>query len=544
MVEGRVLAGPIVRGACARHLRDLKDGAARGLRFDLERADYALGFFPEVLRLNGGEFEGKPFELHPAQTFVVGSLFGWVRQDGTRRFQTCYVEQGKGNGKSPLAAGIGLLLLTADNEARAEIYAAATKKDQAMVLFRDAVAMVDQSPLLTRALDKSGRNEKVWNLYHSKSGSFFRPISSDDGQSGPRPHCGLLDEVHEHKSNTMVEMMRAGLKGRRQPLIFMITNSGHDKHSVCFEYHEYARQVCEGLIEDDRFFAYVCALDEGDEPFEDESCWPKANPLLGETIQAQYLRDQVTQARGMPSKEAIVRRLNFCQWTAALNPLVPADEWNAAQADYTLEKFRGRPGTCGIDLSATTDLTACVFDFQVDGIDWWWPMFWMPEALIAKKVKKDKVPYDVWIKRGFLRTTPGKAIDKDFVVRDIARVCREFNLKVTEAAYDRYKIHELQAGCDRVGFQLPLVEFGQGFVSMGPAIDKFEESLLNGKLRHPGNPVLTWNAATAIAVSDPAGLRKLDKSKATNRIDGMVAAVMAHMRAAVTPTPQAPRVRS
>lgn len=534
----------MVRNACARHLRDLKDGAARGLRFDLEKADYALGYYPEVLRLNGGEFEGKPFELEPAQAFIVGSLFGWVREDGTRRFQMAYVEQGKGNGKSPLAAGIGLLLLTADNEPRAEIYAAATKKDQAMVLFRDAVAMVDQSPLLSRNLDKSGRNEKVWNLYHPNSGSFFRPISSDDGQSGPRPHGGLLDEVHEHKSNTMVEMMRAGLKGRRQPLIFMITNSGHDKHSVCFEYHEYARQVCEGSIEDDRFFAYVCALDEKDDPFLDEACWIKANPLLGSTIQPQYLRDQVTQARGMPSKESIVRRLNFCQWTEALNPLIPMDVWEEAGETFTLEKFRGRSCTVGIDLSATTDLTSAVFDFELDGQNFWYPMFWIPKGLMAKKVKKDKVPYDVWEKQGWLRTTPGNAIDKDWVAKDIGKACKEFGLKVTEAAYDRYRIHELRAGCERIGFQLPLVEFGQGFLSMGPAIDRFEESLVNGRLRHNKSPVLRWNAANAVAVEDPAGNRKLDKSKATGRIDGMVAGVMAHMRAALAPKPKAPRVRS
>jgi phage terminase large subunit-like protein len=524
-----------VRGACARHLRDLEQGHARGLRFDQARASYALDFFPEVLRLNGGEFEGKPFELHPAQAFIVGSIFGWIRADGTRRFQTAYIEQGKGNGKSPLAAGIALLMQTADNEPRAEVYAAATKKDQAMVLFRDAVAMVDQSPLLTRALDKSGRNEKVWNLYHAKSGSFFRPISSDDGQSGPRPHCGLLDEVHEHKTNTMVEMMRAGLKGRRQPLIFMITNSGSDQTSVCWDYHEYGRQLCAGEIDDDRFFAYVCALDEGDDPFTDEACWAKANPLLGVTIQDQYLRDQVTQARGMPSKEAIVRRLNFCEWTQAHNPLIPMEAWQACEASFTLEKFRGQTACLGLDLSATTDLTAAVFVVRMDGRYWWWAEFWIPEGQVARKVKKDKVPYDVWIKQGWLRTTPGNAINLESVARDIAGIERRSGIKVVEAPYDRWKIDDFKAACEQVGTKLALIEFGQGFKDMGNAVDSLEKALADDLLRHNGNPVLRMCAANAVAVSDPAGSRKFDKSKATKRIDGIVAGAMAHHRATLRP---------
>ena len=223
---GKIVAGPHVRDACARHLRDLKTGAKRGLRFDAAAADRVFRFFRNVLRLNGGQFEGKPFVLEPAQEFIVGSLFGWLRKDGTRRFRFAYIEQGKGNGKSPLVAGIGLYCMLADDESRAEIYAAATKRDQAMILFRDAVAMVDQSPALAANLKRSGRDDKVWNLYHERSGSFFRPISADDGQSGPRPHVGLIDELHEHKTATVVNMMAAGRKWRRQPMIVAITNSG------------------------------------------------------------------------------------------------------------------------------------------------------------------------------------------------------------------------------------------------------------------------------------------------------------------------------
>jgi len=329
--QGQAVAGPHVRAACLRHLRDLEDGPKRGLEWDEHEAGEAFRFFREILRLNGGEFEGREFELHESQEFIVGSLFGWKRADGTRRFRMAYIEEGKGSGKSPMAAGIGLKMLSADNEPRAEVYAFATKRDQAQILFRDAVAMVEQSPELSQALKCAGGKGSEWNIYDDHTASFFRPISSDDSQSGPRPHCSLGDEVHEHKSALMVEMMRAGLKGRRQPLIVLITNSGTDRQSVCWEYHEYARKVCDGSLTDDAFFGYVCALDVDDDPFSDESCWPKANPLLGITIQPQYLREQVLQARGMPSKEATVRRLNFCQWTDAANPWLSYESWKRAE---------------------------------------------------------------------------------------------------------------------------------------------------------------------------------------------------------------------
>lgn len=527
VAHGRIVAGPYVRAACKRHLRDLEKGHERGLRFDTERMAHALDFFPEVLRLNGGQFEGIPFVLQPAQAFIVGSLWGWVRADGTRRFRVAYIEMGKGNGKSPLVGGLGLLGMVADNEPRAEIYAAATKKDQAMILYRDAVAMVDQSPALARALKKSGKDDKVWNLFHEKTNSFFRPISADDGQSGPRPHVGLIDELHEHKTATVMNMMSAGRKWRRQPLVIAITNSGTNRQSVCYEYREKCIRVNSGIEDDDTLFGYVCALDEKDDPLTDESCWIKANPLLGTIIDPQYLRDEVNQARGMPSKEASVRRLNFCQWVEAHNPAISYEHWVAARdKSYTLEKFRGRRVVAGIDLSATTDLTSVVLTFTDGELFWSWPMFWLPEEGLAQRSKKDGVPYDVWKREGHLFTTPGNAIDKDFVVKHTETLLAKHGIRLESAPFDRYRIDTLQAALDRQGVEWPLEPFGQGFVSMSPAWDAFETALLDGKYRHPDNPVMNMCAANAVVVSDPAGNRKPDKSKATGRIDGVVAGSM------------------
>lgn len=496
------------------------------MTFDVEKADYALRFFPTVLRLNGGQFEGQPFYLHPSQIFIVGSLFGWVRADGTRRFRLAYIEEGKGNGKSPLVAGIGLMGMVADHEPRAEIYAAATKRDQAMILFRDAVAMVEQSPGLSRVIKKSGRDDKVWNLYHPKSNSFFRPIAADEGQSGPRPHIGLIDELHEHTKPTVINMMAAGTKWRLQPLVVAITNSGTDRKSVCWEYREKAIRVCSGIDQDDTFFAYVCALDEGDDPFASEACWPKANPLLGDIVTIQYLRDQVNTARGMPSKESMVRRLNFCEWTEAHNPAISYEKWKAAERAYTLDKFRGMSCIAAIDLSATTDLTAVVLLFQMGPEFWLWPMFWIPEQGLMERVKRDHVPYDVWVRNGHVLTTPGAAIDKDKVMMDVEAAIGAHGISISSAPYDRHRIDVLQASANRLGIKWPLVPFGQGVVSMTPAIDEFERSLVEETLRHPNNPCLNWNAANAVFWQDPAGNRKLDKAKATGRIDGAVASVM------------------
>lgn len=743
VVAGTVVAGPHVRNICARHLEDLQVGHLRGFHFDAQQAQHVIDFFPAVLRLNGGQFEGIPFHLHEAQQFIVGSLFGWKRDDGTRRFRIAYIEMGKGNGKSPLVAGIGLYCMLADNEPRAEIYAAATKRDQAMILFRDAVAMVEQSPALSRRLKKSGKDDKVWNLFDDRTNSFFRPISADDGQSGPRPHVGLVDELHEHKTPTVINMMSAGRKWRRQPLIIAITNSGTNRQSVCWEYREKGIQVAAGLSDfrDDAYFPYICSLDDArslhmgrleeatrytikelcrasttptgtfslldfalraisdnasnafltqefdalttqiercireicakaattrndawktpstkndtpscslvglprigtrpeprkndgetgqglatekthdlpntdwialgttsclssrvavaefvggkktffeliiamtrsefegcfatnatlesacwemtrrlcdglsttskkasnlrfegnalcvdlpaDDPFKDESCWPKVNPTLGTIITHEYLRGEIKAAYGMPSKEASVRRLNFCIWTEAFNPAVDYTLWKAASATYDLTKFRGKSCVMALDLSATTDLTAVVLVFLVDGLYWLWPMFWVPEEGLVKRADKEHVPYDVWKRNGHIYTTPGAAIDKDFVVAEVAKILGRYDITVDKAPYDRYRIDTLTAACNRLGVSWPLIPFGQGFQSMGPAWNSFEGLLVGKKFRHPGNPCMDYNAASAVVVEDPAGNKKLDKSKAAWRIDGMVATVMA-----------------
>ena len=531
VVSGRRIAGPHVRGQCARHLRDIEDGHKRGLVWNVEESEKAQGFYADVLKLNGGDFEGKPFELLPWQKFVVGSLFGWQGADGYRRFRVAYVETAKGSGTSPLAAGICMKGLVADNEPRAEVYSAATKKDQAMILFRDAVAMVDQSPELSKRLTKSGTGERCWNLAYMARGAFFRPISSDDGQSGPRPHIGLIDELHEHKTNTVVEMMRAGTKSRRQALIFMITNAGHSRMGPCWSYHEYGAKVAAGELEDDAFFPFVCGLDELDDPFSDESCWPKANPSLqdADLPGMKYIREQVVESKGMPSKEAIVRRLNFCQWTDAESPWISGEVWRGAQREFDWQDLRGRRAVAGLDLSSTTDLTALVFlvEPETDGEPWHIvPFCWLPEVELERKAETDRVPYTRWKAEGLLETTPGRAISKRYVLQRLSGLCDFFD--VLMVGYDRWRIEDLKSLADSEGITLPEMKaVGQGYRDFSPALETFERMLLNGEIAHNGHKVMDWCMRNAVTEQDAAENRKLSKDKATGRIDLAVAAVMA-----------------
>jgi phage terminase large subunit-like protein len=542
VVAGEIVAGPDVRNACARHLRDLATGGDRGLVWDLVEVDRVIGFFRDVLTVEkelldeSGETvsEAVPFVLEPSQEFIVGSLFGWKNRMGLRRFRRAYVEIGKGNGKSPMAAGIGHYMLSATKKLRAEVYSAATDKDQAAILFRDAVEMWRRSHRLSNRLVPSGQNP-VWQLTHIDSASYFKPISSEKkGKSGIRPYCALIDEVHEHPDNSVIEMLRAGTKGNQQALIFEITNSGSDPTSVCGVEHEYAVKVAAGDIENDAFFAYICSLDPKDEPFEDERCWIKANPLIGVSIQPDFIREQVAEARGMPSKENIVRRLHFCQWTDAITGAFGREAWRACEADLKLEDYAGEICYGGLDLSYTIDLSAFALAFPVDDEVHVFVWFWKPQDGVSAAAKRDRVPYDLWAKNGYIELVPGKVIELGPVARRMQKSKDNFQLQ--GIAWDEYRHKDLQARLTDLGIELPLVPHPQGFrrnagsaLWMPRSFEEFENLVTTRKLKVAVNPVLRWNAACTVAREDTsgAGNRMPDKFKSTGRIDGIVAAVEA-----------------
>lgn len=549
VVDKRITANRWVTLACRRHLADLEKGPVRGLFFDPEAAADIIKFFSTCLVFYEGSFDGKPFVPQPFQEFILGSLFGWKGEDGARRFRTAYVEMGKGGGKSPLAAGVGLYGLVADEESGAEIYSAATTRDQAGILFRDAKAFAEGSRALMRRLtvDKG-------NIAYEAKNSYFRPVSSEHrGLDGKRPHIALIDEIHEHPSAMVVDKMRAGTKGRRQALIFEITNAGYDRNSVCYQHHEYSEKILEGVIANDAWFAYMTGLDvcadhsadgrtipvEGCpdcDDWRDESTWIKANPGLDVIIPRKYLREQVAEAIEMPAKQNIVKRLNFCIWTESVTKWLSVEKWNACATPVDAEAISGCTCYGGLDLSSTTDLSAWILVFPPRVIGERYEVlcrFFLPEDNMRERVRRDKVPYDVWARQGFITLTPGNIIDYAFILDAIRKDTEKYDL--SELAFDRWGSQKITTDLQDIGFEVDgrknLIQFGQGFASMAAPTKELEKMVLAGEIAHGGNPVLTWMVSNTVVRSDPAGNLKPDKEKSTERIDGVVALIMSLGRA-------------
>lgn len=574
VVTGKVVAGPHVRNACRRHLDDLKKGKQRGIYYDADDAAKAIRFFEERLKLSDGQFEGTPFKLHPSQAFKTGSIFGWKRADGTRRFRRAYIEEGKGNGKSPWVAGVGLYGLTADQEPGAEIYAAASKKDQAQVLFRDAIKMFKSSPTLKARLTASGGDGKEHNLAYLAKSSFFRPISREAGRtgSGPRPHFALGDEIHEMTERSTVEMLERGFKFRRQPLLVMITNSGSDRNSFCWEQHEHAIRVAAGNPEakdedphylgeplDDNTFSFVCSLDHGDDPLSDPSCWPKANPLLGVTITEEYLADVVKQAKQMPGAMNGILRLHFCVWTDAETAWMTRAVLEPCLADFDPAEHHGKRAFGGIDLSQNKDITAkgmvvqtgVVEDGEHAGKPTYdgWIDAWTPGDTVQARELRDKLPYARWIREGHLQAPKGASISFRHVAQALAEDAHDFDLACV--AYDRYAFKRgLEPECNELGLDIDFVEHPQGGTKKGkpsasmieaaeaadrepeglwmPAsVRQLEELLLERRIRLRINPVLISAMMSAVTDEDRWGNYWLAKERAVNKIDAAVALCMA-----------------
>jgi phage terminase large subunit-like protein len=546
VLSGREVAGPFVRLACERHMRDR---TRTDIYFDLEEYErVVVRFFAGRLRLSEGQFEGIPFKPHTSQEFILGSLFAWRwKHDGTRRFKRAYLEMGKGNGKSPMAGGIGLFGLMYDNEPGAQIYSAGSTRDQSDILFQDAVKMAQAAPRIHKHITYAG-NAKIWNmaaLGKRQKGAFFRPLARTAGKSGSgyRPHFALCDELHEHPNRDVIDMLERGFKFRRQPLMLMITNSGTDRKSICWEEREHARRVVEGEIVDDATFSYICALDEGDDPLEDPSCWKKANPLLGVTITEAYLAGVVEQARQIPGKRNGILRLHFCVWTDSETAWLPREAWEACEdLNMRIEDFEGVPCRAGLDLSSRKDLTAkalCFDDgFVLDEEGRPQPKFalfahgYTPEKTLRQRAREDRAPYQAWVEAGVLTATPGPVVRFPFVIEDLVKDQGKYDLQAV--AYDRYLIARFEEDMNDMGANLPLVEHPQGFsrrkdtdLWMPGSIEMLEELVLQRRIRIQVNPALRSAVAGATFIQSPAALRRFAKEKATQRIDMIVAAAMA-----------------
>jgi phage terminase large subunit-like protein len=562
ILTGNVAAGRLVFLAIERTLNDLQNSqgpkGSTEFYFDQAAAARAIAFFQKFLFLAEGDNAGQPFKLQPWQQFIIGSLFGWKSADGFRRFRTAYIEIGKGNGKSPVAAGIGLFGLIADKENAAEIYSAAVVKDQAKILFRDAENMRDASPFLKAKIARH-----VNNLSVTSTASFFRPISSEKrGLDGKRPHIVLVDELHEHPSPVVVDKMRAGTKGRRQALIFEITNSGYDRETVCFYHHDYSRQLLEGTLQNNSWFAYVCQLDacedcrkqgreqpacDNCDSWLDEEAWIKANPNLGVSIQLKYLREQVTEAMAMPAKENIVKRLNFCLWTQSETRAISADQWRlcagtggedpVAWRRQKLESVKGTVWYGALDLASTTDIAAAAFFIPKQPAvpkPVLIPFFYAPAEAVQQKVMKDRIPFDLWVKQGFIFETPGQVIDYDFIREHLKGLRADYDLR--EIAFDPWNAQQLVTQLENDEFTM--VKHQQTIGQLTDPTKHFLKMITGAEFEHGNNPVLAWMADNLVVKSDASGnLRPLKPGNPNSpkKIDGIVATIMADGRMTANP---------
>lgn len=526
VMAGEIVVCRWVRLAVERHYRDLETGHERGLVFSDPHARHALRFF-DFLRHSKGKWAGQRFELSPWQLFWLAVIFGWLRYDGTRRFRKAYLRVARKNGKSTLLAGIGLYLLASDGEPGAEVYTAATKLEQAKITHSESEHMVLQSPELRRHLE----------IYKNKiflpgTASKYVPLGADaKTQDGLNPHGVIVDELHAHPTRDLWDVLDSATGAREQPLMLAITTAGFNgEDTVCVAEDNLVKALLQQTAEDDGYFGVIYEIEE-DDNWEDEACWIKANPNLGVSANVEKLRQGALTARNQPSSQANYLTKHMNRWVKAASLWMPPERWKACAATYTFEDLLGAEEVYGgLDLASTSDLCSFVIHARMpDGRRRLWGWHYLPEDVALSKDNRNRHLYELWHRQGWLKFTPGNVTDYDFIEADIKEVLDR--LPVREIAFDRWNSTQLVTNL--MNAEAPMVAFGQGYVSMSPAMKDLERDVMGKFIEHPSDPVLTWAMGNVVALGDPAGNIKPDKAKSTNKIDPAVAAIMAQGRAMV-----------
>ena len=511
--------------------------------FDEQAAHEAVDFIQSFCSHVKGEFAGERIQLTPHDRFEIEELFGWKRNDHTdpahctRQYRQLWDKRPRKNAKSTLAAAIALYVLFCDGEPGAEVYSAAGDREQAGIVFDIAKTMRDQC-------DHMRQNSQVFGGHggHKRSiifgNSFYRVLSADAfTKHGLNAHCIVVDEVHVQRNRDLVDTLRTSVGSRRQPLEIYITTAGYDRNSICYELHDYAEKVIAGVIKDDSFLPFIYAADEKDD-WTDPKVWAKANPNLGITVKKEYLEQECRRAQNTPGYQNTFRRLHLNQWTEQDVKWLDLARWDKCKP--ACKAPEARKVWAGLDLASTTDIAALALLVEPDEDGIWdlYGRFWVPEENLHARVKRDRVPYDVWRRDGLLRATEGNVIDYDVIRQDINDLGESFN--IVEIAADRWNATQIITQLEGDGFVM--VPFGQGFASMGAPTKEFEVLVNKGIVRHGGNPIYRWMASNVAVKMDPAGFLKPDKSKSSEKIDGIVAAIMALGRATVYMDKQGPSI--
>jgi len=492
--------------------------------FDEQAALRVRRFFERFLRHTKGRWAGLPFQLQEWQwDGIIKPLFGWKRPDGYRKYRTAYIEIPRKNGKSTLCAGIGLYLLFADNEPGAEIYSAAADREQAAIVFEQAKQMVEQSPELSVRAEVYKRSIVV-----PATGSVYKVLSADAyTKHGLNAHGIVFDELHAQPTRELWDVLTTSVGSRAQPMTVAITTAGFDRNSICWEQHEYARQVRAGIITDPTFFGYVTAADEQDD-WTLEETWRKANPGYGTMVSADYLRNEARKAENVPAYQNTFRRLHLNQWTQQESRWLDMRAWDACGAEPP--ELDGRECYAGLDMATHTDIAAFVMVFPPvdDGEPYHVvPRFFIPNDNMIERARNDRVPYDAWVRDGLVIATEGNVIDYQRIQTEIETLGKRYNIR--EIAFDRWGAFQISQNLDNAGFTM--VPFGQGFASMSAPTKELLRLVLERNLAHGSNPVLRWMADNMVVRTDAAGNVKPDKAKSREKIDGIVALVMALDRA-------------
>lgn len=491
--------------------------------YDKAKADRAVKFI-ENLRHTKAKWAGKRFWLLPWQETLVRDIFGTVKEDGTRQFRTAYVEICKKVGKSELAAAIALYLLYADNEPSAEVYGAAADRQQASIVFDVAKRMVELTPALLKRSKIMGATKRIVN--YSNAG-IYQVLSADVGNKHGFSVSGLVfDEIHNQPNRNLYDVLTKGSSdARANPLHFIITTAGNDRNSIAFELHTKALDILNGRREDPTFYPVVYGLAD-DEDWTDEKNWYKVNPSLGYTVEIDRLRDAFREAQQNPADEVTFRWLRLNQWVSSTVAWIPDQIYALGNEAIDMESLKGRECYGGLDLSSSGDITAFVLVFPPhNGKEKYviLPFFWVPQDTIPLRVRRTSVPYDKWQTQGYLMATEGNVIHYGFIEKFIDDLGKIYNIK--EIAYDRWGAVEMTQALEGMGFTV--VPFGQGFSSMSPPTKRFYELLMEGKMVHGAHPVLRWMAGNVVVDTDPAGNIKVTKRRSPDKVDGIVAAIMA-----------------
>ncbi|GKU31459.1 terminase large subunit [Clostridium folliculivorans] len=491
--------------------------------FDAVKAQRAVRFI-NSLKHTKGVWHGVPFDLLPWQDKIITDIFGTVKDNGFRQYNTAYVEIPKKNGKSEIAAAIALYLTCADSEWGAEVYGCAADRQQASIVFDVAVDMVDQCPALKKRIKPIISQKR---LVYMPLGSFYQVLSSEAfSKHGLNVHGVIFDELHAQPSRELYDVMTKGSgDARMQPLFFLITTAGTDRNSICYEVHQKADDILRGKKFDPTFYPVIYGIKDEDNWSLEEN-WYKANPSLGHTIPIEKVRDAFNSAKENPAEENIFRQLRLNQWVKQSVRWMPMDIWEKCSFAVDIDKLRGRECYGGLDLSSSNDITAFVLIFPPTADDdkyYVLPFFWIPEENLKLRVRRDHVPYDVWAKQGFLKTTEGNVIHYGFIEKFIEELGKQYNIK--QIAFDRWGAVQMVQNLEGLGFTV--VPFGQGYKDMSPPTKELMKLTLENKIAHGGHPVLSWMMDNVYVRTDPAGNIKPDKEKSTEKIDGIVALIMA-----------------